>query len=238
MPGWNHYGTFRPKPCCVCGVEFSPKSGVNKFCSEKCKGKWKYVTGVVSTESQYREISGNWSRYFSRLLGERRRKKISRDDLFSLLEKQNGRCALSGVLLTCKLEKGVRFGTNASIDRIVVGGEYEVGNIQLVCSALNSWRGDTPLEEFIIWCERVSEMAKKKRDLEKEYNDYHAKPEQKKRRAQRNAARRKAMAEGRVSKGDGKEVDHVNAPRTGSLDSVPTRVVPKEVNRKRQPKRS
>jgi hypothetical protein len=41
-----------------------------------------------------------------------------------------------------------------------------------------------------------------------------------------------------VSKGDGKEVDHVNAPRTGSLENVKTRVVPKTENRKRQPKRS
>lgn len=76
------------------------------------------------------------------------------------------------------------------------------------------------------------------RDYRKEYDEYHAKPEQKKRRAQRNAARNDAMKDGRVSKGDGKEVDHVNAPRTGSLDGVKTRVVPKTENRKRQPKRT
>jgi len=78
----------------------------------------------------------------------------------------------------------------------------------------------------------------KKRDYKAEYRDYHGTEEQKKRRAERNAARRKAIKEGRVKKGDGKEVDHIGAPRTGSLDGVPTRVVSKEVNRKRQPKRS
>lgn len=78
----------------------------------------------------------------------------------------------------------------------------------------------------------------KARNYRKEYDEYHALPEQKKRRAQRNAARNEAMAEGRVKKGDGKEVDHVNAPRTGSLENVPTRVVSKTTNRKRQPKRS
>jgi hypothetical protein len=76
-----------------------------------------------------------------------------------------------------------------------------------------------------------------KRDLRKEYDEYHAKPEQKKRRAQRNAARNKALKNGTVKKGDAKEVHHVNAPRTGSLESVSTRVVPKSVNRKLQPKR-
>ena len=238
MPGWNHYGVFKPKPCTVCGAEFKPKSGVNKLCSPKCKVKWKYITGKASTETQYKGISGNWLRYFSRLIGRGDRKKISREDLVNMLEKQEGRCALSGVMLTCALEKGIKLNTNASIDRIVAGGEYVIENIQLVCSALNKWRGDTPLEEFITWCERVSDMAKEKRDLKKEYRDYHAKPEQKKRRAERNASRAEAIKDGRVSKDDGKEVDHISAPRTGSLENVKTRIVPKAENRKRQPKRS
>lgn len=37
---------------------------------------------------------------------------------------------------------------------------------------------------------------------------YNSSPEQKKRRAQRNAARRKMEQSGAVRKGDGKEVDH------------------------------
>jgi hypothetical protein len=76
------------------------------------------------------------------------------------------------------------------------------------------------------------------RDYKKEYRDYHAKPEQKKRRADRNRARRKAQREGRVHKGDGKEVDHKGSHRTGRLRDVPTRVVSRKQNRSRQPKRS
>lgn len=81
-------------------------------------------------------------------------------------------------------------------------------------------------------------MAKRKRDYAKEYREYHALPEQKKRRADRNAARRKAMAKGKVHKGDGKELDHVGFHRTGRLKNVPTRVVSRHANRIRQPKRS
>lgn len=77
-----------------------------------------------------------------------------------------------------------------------------------------------------------------KRDYAKEYREYHAKPEQKKRRAARNAARREAMKEGKVHKGDNKEVDHVGSHRTGDLRKVPTRVISKTANRKKQPKRS
>lgn len=83
---------------------------------------------------------------------------------------------------------------------------------------------------------KENEMAD--RNYKKEYEEFQATPEQKKRRAQRNAARRKAMAAGKVKKGDGKEVDHVGAPRKGSLDDVPTRVIPKKANRTKQPKRS
>jgi hypothetical protein len=81
-------------------------------------------------------------------------------------------------------------------------------------------------------------MAKGARDYKKEYREYHAKPEQKKRRADRNKARRKAQRDGRVSKGDGKEVDHVGNHRKGRPANVATRVVSKRENRKRQPKRS
>lgn len=80
-------------------------------------------------------------------------------------------------------------------------------------------------------------MAKAARNYRKEYDDYHAKTEQKKRRADRNKARRKAQRDGRVSKGDGKEVDHVGNHRKGRLANVSTRVVSRRENRSRQPKR-
>lgn len=75
------------------------------------------------------------------------------------------------------------------------------------------------------------------RDYKKEYREYHAKPEQKKRRAQRNKARRDAEDSGRVSKGDGKEVDHLGSNRRGPLDNSRVRVTSRRANRKRQPKR-
>lgn len=51
-------------------------------------------------------------------------------------------------------------------------------------------------------------MGKRQRDYAKEYREYHSKPEQKKRRAKRNAARRKMVKAGLASKGDGKDVHH------------------------------
>ena len=66
---------------------------------------------------------------------------------------------------------------------------------------------------------------------------YENSPEQVRRRMARNKARRKAQRQGRVRKGDGKELDHVGFHRTGSLDHVATRVVSRRANRRRQPPR-
>jgi len=52
-------------------------------------------------------------------------------------------------------------------------------------------------------------MAERNRDYKKEYAQYHAKPAQKKRRADRNAARAKMEKAGKVRPGDGKEIDHI-----------------------------
>lgn len=47
-----------------------------------------------------------------------------------------------------------------------------------------------------------------KRDYRQEYDAYQGTPDQKKKRAERNKARRMLEKEGVVSKGDGKDVDH------------------------------
>jgi hypothetical protein len=81
-------------------------------------------------------------------------------------------------------------------------------------------------------------MPKRKRDYKKEYAEYHASPEQKKRRAERN--RDRAAAEKKHGKAalKGKEVDHMKAPRKGSLAGSKTQIISKKANRQKQPKRS
>ena len=108
------------------------------------------------------QISGNWSRYFDRLLGKGRRGVLSRSDLLSLLEKQNYKCALSGIPLTCTLLQGTKFPNNASIDRIIAGGTYAPENVQLVCSALNGFRKDCSIEDFISYCKAVADYQQNK----------------------------------------------------------------------------
>jgi|TARA_R100000458_G_C8260835_1_gene236358 hypothetical protein len=71
------------------------------------------------------------------------------------------------------------------------------------------------------------------RDYKAEYENYHSKPEQKKRRAGRNRARRIMTMLKRVSKGDGKDVHHKDGnPKNNSKKNL--RVESKKTNRSRK----
>jgi len=72
----------------------------------------------------------------------------------------------------------------------------------------------------------------KQRDYDKEYDEYHSQPAQIKKRAVRNSARSTMAKAGRVSKGDGEEVDHIKPLKNGG-DNSPSnlRVVDKKKNR-------
>jgi hypothetical protein len=70
------------------------------------------------------------------------------------------------------------------------------------------------------------------RDYKKEYDSYHAKPEQIKNRAQRNKARGMLEKEGVVHKGDGKDVDHKRPLSKGGTTTRSNIVAkPKSANR-------
>ena len=68
------------------------------------------------------------------------------------------------------------------------------------------------------------------RSYRMEYDNYHSRPEQIKKRASRNAARRKLMSEGKVRKNDGMDVDHKNGNANDNRSSN-LRVQSKSKNR-------
>lgn len=75
-------------------------------------------------------------------------------------------------------------------------------------------------------------MKNGKRNYSLEYDLYHSKPEQRKNRSKRTTARNTAIADGRVSRGDGKDLDHrVPLSRGGSNSRGNLRVVDAADNR-------
>jgi len=143
--------------CVECGTEFTQAHWSHKYCSKDCKRKTARKPGGAETvERQYALISGNWEKYFGRLCTKAfRRELLSKQDCLDILIAQNHLCALTGVPLTCLLEKGVVCRTNASIDRIDPKGPYTKDNVQIVCVAVNKLRVDMSVEEFKLWCKRV-----------------------------------------------------------------------------------
>ena len=71
----------------------------------------------------------------------------------------------------------------------------------------------------------------KPRPYKKEYEQYQGKPEQIKNRSERNSARAKLMKEGKVSKGDGKDVAHVKAFDKGGSNKNGLRIQSAAKNR-------
>lgn len=70
------------------------------------------------------------------------------------------------------------------------------------------------------------------RNYRKEYDNYHGSEKQKKNRAKRNAARAVMAKAGKVSKGDGKDVDHKKPMAKGGGNAKANlRVTPKSKNR-------
>lgn len=75
-------------------------------------------------------------------------------------------------------------------------------------------------------------MTNGKRDYKKEVARYTSKPAVIKKRTEQNAARREMMQQGKVHKGDGKDVDHKTPlSKGGSTDKSNLRVVPSSQNR-------
>ena len=79
----------------------------------------------------------------------------------------------------------------------------------------------------------IDSNGKRKRTakgVEHEYTRFQSSKKAKRDRSSRNTARRRAEREGRVHKGDGKEIDHVDSnPRRNVSSNL--RVVPRRTNR-------
>lgn len=75
-------------------------------------------------------------------------------------------------------------------------------------------------------------MRNGKRDYKRENELYNSKPEQRKNRSERTVSRNQAIAEGRVARGDGKDLDHIKPlSKGGSNSKSNTRVTSESSNR-------
>jgi len=80
---------------------------------------------------------------------------ITLEDLKELWDKQKGKCAISGIEMTHKMNSG-KIRTNVSLDRIDSSKGYIQGNVQLVCHIINGMKSDLEYNEFLHFCEMIT----------------------------------------------------------------------------------
>jgi len=85
-------------------------------------------------------------------------------------------------------------------------------------------------ENSLIKPELFNNFVNEARNYKKEYQNYHSKPTQRKNRSKRVLARRKKMKEGKVQKGDNKDVHHEDGNPQNNADSN-LKVLPRSKNR-------
>lgn len=79
---------------------------------------------------------------------------ITKEDLLSIWEKQQGLCALSKIPMTYELDSG-RVFSNVSIDQKIPGKGYTIDNVQLVCMAVNQLKSDFEMDTILYICKQI-----------------------------------------------------------------------------------
>jgi len=147
---------------CTCGnttevLSYNLTSGKTRSCgcSRLAKGpehfNWK----------GFGQISGNfWSSIRKHAKDRNLSFQITKEEAMSAYQNQNGRCALSGELLTLPTGDSLTDRT-ASLDRINSSEGYNAGNIQWVHKKINMAKGRMSDEEFINMCKSVASWAER-----------------------------------------------------------------------------
>lgn len=110
-------------------------------------------------------VSGTLMTYLRRKAKERNLSfELTSEQLWELFQKQNGKCALSGVelVLTTTINKQNnldRSQLTASLDRINNLQGYTIDNVQWIHKTLNLMRREYTVNEFVHWCKLVASHA-------------------------------------------------------------------------------
>jgi len=87
---------------------------------------------------------------------------VTAQELWDLFNKQNGKCALSGVDITLTTVINSQHNLDrakmtASLDRIDNSKSYTIDNVQWIHKVLNHMRRQYSIDEYVKWCKLVAE---------------------------------------------------------------------------------
>lgn len=139
-------------------------SGATRSCGCS-KARYEKTTGEKNKGFKgYKEIRSHFWRGYQAGAKERGIEfSITMEYAWSLFEKQERKCALSGVPLVFGVNAKNSL-TTASIDRIESSKGYVEGNVQWVHKRINVMKHTSSVEDFVMWCRRVVEADDHLRD--------------------------------------------------------------------------
>ena len=131
--------------CRHCGNEFTSGRLRQKYCPGNLRSCRINALGMyaenMASEDQYEKLDGNLRGVLNKLRTSKgERKDLRLRDLIELWNRQEGRCAITGIPMTYRAERGSFFPYNVSIDRIIPKwevGTYALNNVQFVCKVAN-----------------------------------------------------------------------------------------------------
>lgn len=109
------------------------------------------------------DVSGTLMTYLKRKAKERSLEfTVTAQELWDLFNKQNGKCALSGVDITLTTVINSQHNLDrakmtASLDRIDNSKSYTIDNVQWIHKVLNHMRRQYSIDEYVKWCKLVAE---------------------------------------------------------------------------------
>lgn len=153
---WKSLERFEKSKACHLG-----RTGRCNKCAVKDTNKWfsanidNYLKRLVNSHNQNRK-----HRSKHRCKSGVRTKDfwgtscVTYEFIREMWNEQGGRCAVTGIEMTHVMGEG-RTQTNVSIDRIDSSIGYEVGNVQLVCKAVNVMKNELGNDDLVMWCKRI-----------------------------------------------------------------------------------
>ena len=150
------------RKCFSCGKEKPEKEfpGTTKRTCTACKTRKHNKSVSGSHEAYLRDLCAK-AKYAvnSGRRAEHVEWRLKPQDLIDLWDKQEGRCAVSGVILTHHKDGSGHKDFNASIDRISNDRSYSPDNIQLVCYRVNIMRHSLSGDMFFWWIRTINDFS-------------------------------------------------------------------------------
>jgi hypothetical protein len=145
------------KTCRVCGTskpcsDFYKKKNNCKKCAIDRSAR----NSISYVPLYERDIISRFKNLCTKAKGRTKEFSLVDQDLFDLWGKQNGQCAYTKLPL---LAAANQFNT-MSLDRVDSSKGYVVGNIQLVCAAINKMKQEYTEEVFLLFCLLVTQNSK------------------------------------------------------------------------------